>query len=37
MLIYDYIMRNIYDKVIVHIVSYALYAPFVVNNYVCPS
>jgi hypothetical protein len=45
-LIYDYILRNIYDNVIVHIVSYALHAPFVVNIYtylyvemmrVCPS
>jgi hypothetical protein len=26
-----YILRNIYDNVIVHIVSYALHAPFVVN------
>jgi hypothetical protein len=39
-------LRNIYDNVIVHIVSYALHAPFVVNIYtymyvemmkVCPS
>jgi hypothetical protein len=46
MIIYDYILRNIYDNVIVHIVSYALHAPFVVNNYtymyvemmkICPS
>jgi hypothetical protein len=33
MLNYDYILRNIYDNVIVHIVSYALHAPFVVKNY----
>jgi hypothetical protein len=41
-----YILRNIYDNVIVHIVSYALHASFVVNIYsymyvemmkVCPS
>jgi hypothetical protein len=41
-----YILRNIYDNVIVHIVSYALHAPFVANIYtymyvemmkVCPS
>jgi hypothetical protein len=45
-LIYDYILRNIYDNVIIHIVSYALHAPFGINNYtymyvemmkVCPS
>jgi hypothetical protein len=45
-LIYNYTLRNIYDNVIVHIVSYALHAPFVVNIYtymyvemmkVCPS
>jgi hypothetical protein len=32
-LTYNYILRNIYDNVIVHIVSYALHAPFVVNIY----
>jgi hypothetical protein len=45
-LIYNYILRNIYDNVIVHIVSYVLHASFVVNIYtyvyvemmkVCPS
>jgi hypothetical protein len=45
-LTYNYILRNIYHNVIVHIVSYALHAPFVVNIYtfmyvemmkVCPS
>jgi hypothetical protein len=45
-LIYNYILRNIYDNVIVHIVSYALHASLVVNIYtyvyvemmkVCPS
>jgi hypothetical protein len=45
-LTYNYILRNIYDNIIVHIVSYALHAPFVVNMYtymyvemmkVCPS
>jgi hypothetical protein len=45
-LTYNYILRNIYDNVIVHIVSYTLHAPFVVNYYtymniemmkVCPS
>jgi hypothetical protein len=43
---YDYILRNIYDNVIIHIVFYVLHASFVVNNYtymyvemmkVCPS
>jgi hypothetical protein len=46
MLTYNYILRNIYDNIIVHIVSYALHAPFVVNIHtymyvemmkVCPS
>jgi hypothetical protein len=46
MLTYNYILRNIYDNVIVYIVSYALHAPFVanINTYmydemtkVCPS
>jgi hypothetical protein len=32
-LTYDYVLRNIYNNVIVHIVSYALHAPFVVNIY----
>jgi hypothetical protein len=45
-LTYNYILRNIYNNVIVHIVSYVLHAPFVVNIYiymyvemmkVCPS
>jgi hypothetical protein len=45
-LTYNYILRNIYDNVTVHIVSYVLHAPFVVNIYtymyveimkVCPS
>jgi hypothetical protein len=30
-LTYNFTLRNIYDNVIVHIVSYALHAPFVVN------
>jgi hypothetical protein len=46
LLIYNYILRNTYDNVIVHIVSYVLHAPFVVNIHtymyvemmkVCPS
>jgi hypothetical protein len=45
-LTYNYILRNIYNNVIVHIVSYVLHAPLVVNSYtymyvemmkVCPS
>jgi hypothetical protein len=45
-LTYNYILRNIYDNVTVHIVSYVLHAPFVVNIYtymyvemmkICPS
>jgi hypothetical protein len=32
-LTYNYILRNIYDNVIVHIVSYALHVLFVVNIY----
>jgi hypothetical protein len=45
-LTYNYILTNIYDNIIVHIVSYALHAPFIVNIYtymyveimkVCPS
>jgi hypothetical protein len=45
-LTYNDILKNIYDNVIVHIVSYALHIPFVVNIYtymyvemmkVCPS
>jgi hypothetical protein len=45
-LTYNYILKNIYDNVIVHIVSYGLHASFVVNIYtykyvemmkVCPS
>jgi hypothetical protein len=45
-LTHKYILRKIYDNVIVHIVSYALHAPFVVIIYtymyvemmkVCPS
>jgi hypothetical protein len=45
-LTYNYILKNRYDNVIVHIVSYVLHAPFVVNIYtymyvemmkVCPS
>jgi hypothetical protein len=45
-LTYNYILRNIYNNVIVHIVSYVLHASFVVNIYtymyvkimkVCPS
>jgi hypothetical protein len=46
MLTYNYVLRNIYDNVIIYIVSYALHAPFVanINTYmydemmkVCPS
>jgi hypothetical protein len=46
MLTYNYILRNIYDNVIVYIVSYALHVLFVanINTYmydemmkVCPS
>jgi hypothetical protein len=45
-LTHKYILRNIYDNFIVHMISYALHAPFIVNIYtymyvemmkVCPS